>query len=40
VGKVFWKIDYYDPTMRYASANHADPAQTWRVRTIMLAEEH
>ncbi|MFQ3583236.1 MAG: DUF3768 domain-containing protein [Chloracidobacterium sp.] len=38
--KVFWKIDYYDRECRYASNCPADPAQTTRVLTIMLASEY
>ena len=35
--KVFWKIDYYDLTLCYGSNDPADPAQTARIITIMLA---
>lgn len=38
--RVFWKLDYYDRDMRFASENAADPAQTRRVLTIMLSDEY
>ena len=38
--KIFWKIDYYDPSLQWGSENPADPKQTKRVLTIMLASEY
>jgi Protein of unknown function (DUF3768) len=38
--RIFWKIDYYDAAMKHGSENPADPAQTVRVLTIMLASEY
>jgi len=38
--KVFFKIDYYDPTCTQGSENPANDAQTHRVLTIMLASEY
>ena len=38
--KIFFKIDYYDPTLSYYSDDPADPTITHRMITIMLAEEY
>lgn len=38
--KVFWKIDYYDPTLTAGSENPANEALTHRVLTIMLPSEY
>ena len=38
--RVFWKIDYYDRQMEFASDDAADPAATRRVLTIMLSDEY
>jgi len=38
--KIFFKIDYYDPTLTYRSDDPADPTITRRMITIMLAEEY
>ncbi len=36
----FWKIDYYDPTLRRHSDDASDPTLTIRVMTVMLTEEY
>ena len=38
--RLIWKIDYFDPTLRYGSRDPSNPAETRRVLTVMLAEEY
>ncbi|RWQ58824.1 DUF3768 domain-containing protein [Mesorhizobium sp.] len=38
--KLFWKIDYYDPSMTHGSEDPANEEITRRVLTVMLAEEY
>lgn len=38
--RVFWKIDYYDPSMQCGSDDPSDSAKTRRLLTIMLASEY
>jgi len=38
--RLFWKIDYYDPSLSHGSNDPADPAVTARVLTVMLAHEY
>ena len=41
VGRVFWKIDTYaDSSCRFGSEDPSDPERSFRVITIMLAEEY
>jgi hypothetical protein len=39
-GRIFWQIDYYNPSLNRHSENPADLAQTVRVLTVMLASEY
>jgi len=39
VGKIFWKIDYYDEGYEFAAENPASSSAR-RVLTVMLAEEY
>ena len=38
--RVFWKFDYFDPTLKAGSEDPADETKTCRVLTIMLASEY
>lgn len=37
---IFWKIDYYDRTLKAGSEDPANPEATIRVLTVMLASEY
>lgn len=38
--QIFWKIDYYDKNLEFASEDPSNPEVTNRILTIYLAEEH
>lgn len=38
--RIFWKIDYLDPSLTSAAVDPADESGCIRVLTIMLAEEY
>ncbi|KLE32399.1 DUF3768 domain-containing protein [Aurantiacibacter luteus] len=38
--KLFWKINYYDRSLRFGSDDPANPAITTRVLTLLLAREY
>ena len=38
--RIFWKIDYYATDLEGGSPNPADPRETKRVLTILLADEY
>ena len=38
--RIFFKVDYYDPTRAMHSEDAADPSKTERVLTVMLASEY
>ena len=38
--RIFWKIDYYDPSARYGSEDPSDAEKTLRVLSIMLADAY
>jgi Protein of unknown function (DUF3768) len=37
--QILWRIDCYDPSLRFPSPNPADPQRTGRVLTLMVPEE-
>jgi hypothetical protein len=38
--RYFWKIDYYDRTLRFGAEDPSDTSETMRVLTLMHASEY
>jgi len=38
--KIFWKIDYYDLSLKHGAEDPANPETTYRALTIMLDHEY
>lgn len=38
--EIFWKIDYYDPSMEFCSEDPSDNEATVRVLTVLFADEY
>jgi len=38
--RCYWKIDYYDQALVYGSDDPADPSVTYRILTILRADEY
>jgi len=38
--KFYFKIDYYDPSLKFGSEDPSDPGKTTRIMTIMRADEY
>ncbi len=38
--KLFWKVDYFDRSLKWGSPDPANPSLTYRVLTVMLANEY
>ena len=38
--RYFWKIDYYDRTLRFGAEDPSDTTETVRVLTVMYASEY
>lgn len=36
----FFKIDYYDPSLKYGAEDPSDPENTARIMTVMQADEY